>query len=111
MERIGKKLINNNIRERIFMKVSNYKELNHGCLQGCFDVDIEEVGITIRECKFFEKECRKWIGMPSRQYQAKDGTTKHTDCVILEKSKQQAFEKAVLEKLLPMRTVCEELPF
>ena len=81
------------------MKLSNYQEINKGCLKAKFNVNIEEWGLTIRDCCVFEKGGRKWIGLPSRQYQAKDGTTKSFDYVIFDREKRDRFEKACFKEL------------
>lgn len=62
-----------NMKEMEKMEIQNYKEINKGCLIGRFDVKISECGLTIRGCSYFEKEGKRWIGMPGERYQSKDG--------------------------------------
>lgn len=81
------------------MDITNYRPINKGCLQSCFDVTIPEWGMTIFGCCLFEKEGRKWIGMPSRQYQSKEGETKQMTCLSLEKKYKERFDKACIEKI------------
>lgn len=81
------------------MDIKNYRPINKGCLQACFDVFIDEWGMTIRDCCLFEKEGRKWINLPSRQYQSKEGTTKNFDYIVFEKERKERFQKACLEKI------------
>jgi hypothetical protein len=81
------------------MDVINYKEINKGALKSKFDVHIKEWGLTIRECVLFQKENRRWIGLPNRQYQSKEGTEKSYDLVVFEKNMKQRFDSACLEKI------------
>lgn len=81
------------------MEINNYKPVNKGCLVAKFDVTIPEWGITIRDCALFEKNHEQWIGMPSRQYQAKDGSNKSFAYVLLDEKIKARFNAACLEKL------------
>jgi hypothetical protein len=81
------------------MEIINYKEINKGALKSKFDVQIKEWGLTLRDCTLFQKESRTWIGMPSKQYQSKEGTTKSYDVVVFDKNMKQRFDAACLDKI------------
>lgn len=81
------------------MDILNYKEIKKGCLIGRFDVKISEWGLTIRGCSYFEKEGKRWLGMPGEQYQSKDGQTKNFDRVVFDKGTRERFEASCLEKI------------
>lgn len=81
------------------MDIINFKEINKGCLQAKFDVSIAEWGLVIREVTLFEKEGRKWLGMPNRQYTSKEGQSKSFDLVFFDKNTRPKFQKAVIEKI------------
>ena len=81
------------------MEITNYKLINKGCLLAKFDVSISDWGLTIRDCGLFEKDGRKWISLPNRQYQSRDGLTKNFDYVVFDQKMRSRFEKACLEKI------------
>jgi hypothetical protein len=81
------------------MEVSNYKRINVGALLGSFDVTIPEWGLTIHECKLFEKDGRKWVGFPSRQYETAKGEKKRVEYVNLNKESKSRFDAGCLKKL------------
>lgn len=80
------------------MEITNYKEINKGCLISKFDVMISEWGLTIRECCFFRKDSRSWIVLPSRAYE-KDGVTKNYDLVAFSKETRKRFDSSCMEKI------------
>lgn len=77
----------------------NYKAIGKGCLMARFDVCIPKWGLTIRECCLFEKESKRWITLPNRQYKGKDGATKNCDLLIFDKPIKQRFDEAVIGKI------------
>lgn len=81
------------------MDILNYKEIKKGCLIGRFDVKISEWGMTIRGCTYFEKEGKRWVGMPSSRIENKDGSVKNYDHVVFDKPMRARFDTACLEKI------------
>ena len=84
------------------MEVSNWKSIGRGCLKGSFDVTMPAYGLTICECKVFEKEGRKWVSFPCRMYETKTGEKKHQDYVTLTKDRKPEFEKECIKLLFPL---------
>lgn len=76
------------------MEIINYIEINKGCLIGHFDVRIAELGMTIRGCSYFEKEGKRWVGMPSSRIENKDGSAKNFDHVVFDKGTRARFDSA-----------------
>lgn len=64
------------------MDILNYKEIKKGCLISYFDVKIQEWGMTIRRCSYFEKDGKRWVEMPSSRIENKDSLTKNYDHVV-----------------------------
>ncbi len=104
------------------MKIINFKSLEKGYLRGFFDVVIEEWGMTIA-CSFFEKDNKKWVSLPTREY-LKDGQKKYQSLVKFDDARHKKFQDAVLgliakgeyEELerkqpAPMPVSDEEVPF
>lgn len=81
------------------MELTNYKTIDKGYLVATFDVTIEQWGLTIKNCTLFRKDSRQWVGLPQKQYQAKDGSTKNFDLVAFDKARKARFDKAVFEKI------------
>jgi hypothetical protein len=81
------------------MELMNFKTINKGCLLGKFDVKITEWGLTIRGCSYFEKEGKRWVGMPSNRIENKDGSIKNFDHVVFDKGTRARFDAACLEKI------------
>ena len=80
------------------MEIFNLKKINSGCLLCCFDVSIPEWGLTIAECKLFEKDGRKWVGFPSKQ----TSDRRYVELVSLSKEMKAKFEVSCLAKLAPL---------
>lgn len=86
------------------MFILNYKPINKGCLIGKFDIEIKEWGsLRICECTVFQKDGKRWISLPGKQYESKEGQKKHFSLV---KFNQEVFKKleasalTQLEKLI-----------
>ena len=101
------------------MEILNYKPINKGFLVGKFDLQIPEWGkLTICECTLFEKDGKRWISLPSKQYE-KDGQKKHFNLIRFDLAVLKKLEAAALLLLnelvnVPMQgseTQDEELPF
>lgn len=80
------------------MDVTNYKEVNKGCLKAKFNIVIPEWQIEIRDCTLFEKDNSQWIGMPGKPYE-KDGKQKNFDHIVFLKDMKERLQKAVIEKV------------
>ena len=80
------------------MEIQNYKAVNKGCLVAKFDVTIPQWGLTIRDLALFEKEGKRFLGMPGRPYE-KDGAKKSYDHVVFDEASKKRFTATCLEKL------------
>ncbi len=87
------------------MEISNFKKVNSGCLICCFDVSIPEWGLTIAECKLFEKDGRRWVGLPSKQ----TSDRRYVELVSLSKEMKAKFEVSCLTKLASLLAQHETL--
>ena len=98
------------------MEIQNYKQVGKGCLLARFDVFLPQWQMTIKDCALFEKEGKQWITLPSRSYEAADGSKKHFELVHFPKERKERFQNKCLELLKPMQSVKgsrddEEVPF
>lgn len=81
------------------MEIENYKAINKGCLIGKFDIKIPEWGdLLIRECVLFEKDNKRWVALPSKEYQ-KDGSKKHFPLIKFSPPVFERLQLSALEKL------------
>ena len=92
------------------MKIENYKIVNKGLILSKFDVNIEQWGLTIRDCTLFDKDGKQWVSMPSRQYKDNDGKTQYFNLIKMEEKAKERFDKAVIA-LIPKDEVKQELVF
>ena len=81
------------------MEILNFKQINKGCLIARFDVKIPEWGLTLRGCSIFEKEGKRWIGVPSTRLESKDGSSKNYDHVVFDKAVRSRFDSTCLQKI------------
>jgi len=103
------------------MEILRYREINKGCVIGNFSMKIQKWGIIINDCTLFDKNGRKWISFPQRQYDDK-GVKKYMPYIQFEnKAHSKPFEDmvmAAIEKFKetmpaeqPKNTDQGELPF
>jgi hypothetical protein len=76
--------------------ISNARKLNKGALIGFFDVELRS-GLKLNSCTLPSKDGKKWIGLPSREWQKPDGTKSYVPIVeILDRDARDKFAAAVL---------------
>jgi hypothetical protein len=51
-----------------------FRAVDKGCLKGFFSLEIPELSMEINDCRYFEKEDKAWISLPTREGKSKDGT-------------------------------------
>jgi DNA-binding cell septation regulator SpoVG len=57
-------------------------------------------GLIIHDCRVFEKQGRRWIGLPSRSYKREDGSTAYTDIIkFVSKDIYDRFQSEALEAI------------
>ena len=81
------------------MTITNYKPYQKGSLSAFFSVTLPS-GLIVHECKLFQKESNRWIGLPSRAFTGKDGGTAYAP--IIEFSTRHAadeFRETVLTEI------------
>jgi hypothetical protein len=76
--------------------ISNARKLNKGALRGFFDVELPS-GLKLNSCTLLEKDGKRWIGLPSREYTKTDGTKAYQPIVeIPDREARDKFNGAVL---------------
>lgn len=82
------------------MQIVKYKSIDKGCLKASFQIYMPEwsPGITIRDCKLFQKGSDQWVQLPARQYEM-DGQTKNYDFLFFDEGGKTPFQEKVLSLL------------
>lgn len=55
------------------VNITNLRRIDKGALVASFTVELPS-GLAVNECVLFEKEGRRWISGPSREFAKADGT-------------------------------------
>ena len=72
--------------------------INRGALLAVCDIRINGWHLLLRDCKWFRKDNRSWIGLPSTSYKGHDGVTRYTNVVaFVSKEAHLRFQAAALE--------------
>jgi hypothetical protein len=105
------------------IKCTNYKSYNKGSLLGFADLLITEWagGIEIPGCKLFQKDGRRWLQLPSREYKDDEGNIKYAPLFhfrdkevwqkFMEEAKRAVEEYCASNQESSPKAVEEELPF
>jgi hypothetical protein len=76
--------------------ISNARKLNKGALIGFFDVALPS-GMKLNGCTLLEKEGKRWIGLPSREWTKPDGSKSYVPIVgIPDREARDKFNAMVL---------------
>ena len=80
-------------------QVTNWRALSKGALRGFFTVTLPS-GLVIHQCCLFEKDGRRWVGMPSQKFVKSDGVTTYTPLVeFTDREAADDFRDRALEAL------------
>ena len=72
------------------MKISNAKRLNKNTLIGVFDVEMRS-GLIVRGAMLFEKNGKRWVGFPSKEWVKQDGAKSYSP--LLEFSSREVADR------------------
>jgi len=76
--------------------VSNAKPLNKNTLRGFFDVTLAS-GLKLNGCALHEKDGRRWVGLPAREWTKQDGSKSWTPMVeVPDRDTRDKFNAAVV---------------
>lgn len=80
------------------IEIQKFELINKGAKIAKFHAKIHKwAGFVCRECCYFESAGKKWITLPSRQYEA-DGKTKFYELVAFEdRSMNDKFKESILK--------------
>jgi hypothetical protein len=76
--------------------ISNPRLLQRGALVGTFDLEMPS-GLIIRGALLFEKDGKRWVGFPSKEWTKQDGTKGYYPLIeFASREISDNFQKAVL---------------
>jgi DNA-binding cell septation regulator SpoVG len=82
------------------IKCIEFKEYNQGSVRGFPTLELQQVGMTIRGISLMEGEDgKRWLAMPSRRYQDREGATKYDPYIRFTDNAYAAFQKAALKAI------------
>lgn len=80
----------------MMITIANARKINRGALIGFFDVALPS-GMKLNGCTLLEKDGRRWIGLPSKEWVKPDGSKSYVPIVeIPDREARDKFNAAVL---------------
>jgi hypothetical protein len=79
--------------------VTNYKRYEKNTLQAFVDLEIVEIGLTIKGATVHQKEGSAWIGLPGREYKDEDGKKQWANILQFSKEKGEEFKLGAIEAI------------
>jgi hypothetical protein len=78
--------------------VTNAKQLRKGTLLGFFDLEMPS-GLIVRGAMLFEKNGKRWVGFPSKEWTKQHGTKGYSPLLeFADRSISDKFQAAVLPR-------------
>jgi hypothetical protein len=85
------------------------KMINKGALVAICDIRINGWHLVLRDCKWFRKDSKQWIGLPSTKFVDRNGKAVYTNLVeFIDKNAAARFQAAALEAVEMYRESAEE---
>jgi len=93
------------------IQVTGFREFKKNTLLGFATLRMTNIGLEIRDCTIHEKDGKKWVGLPSRQYTDQEGETKYSYIVhFYSDDVWKKFQSAALAALEPHLKKLEDQP-
>ena len=82
------------------VEILEFRPVSKGYLLGFVTVKLLTMGMEIRDIALFEKGGGKWVNLPRKEYQKRDGTKGWTELMrFTERSTHEKFQQEVLDAL------------
>lgn len=82
------------------VEIMNLKQVSKGVLICFADIYIPKLGLEIYGCSLCQKNGKKWLNMPQREYTNAEGEKKYLSIVrYREREVQDAFGEAVIKAI------------
>lgn len=79
------------------IKVITLKHFTKNTLQAFADLEIVEIGLTIKGATIHQKNGSAWVGLPGREYKNGDGQKQWADILQFSKEKGEEFKTGAIE--------------
>lgn len=80
------------------IKVTDFKPIKKGALQGTFNLYLPDYDLTVRDCKWMHSNGNSWVNYPSREYE-KDGQKKYFSYLFFGQEMQPKIQAECLKQL------------
>lgn len=77
--------------------VKEYRRYEKNTLQAFVDLEIVEIGLTIKGCSVHQKGGKAWIGFPGREYADNDGKKQWANLMEFSKERKEEFRDAAVK--------------
>jgi len=74
------------------IKCTNFRPYESGYCKGFADISVDKWGITLKDLTLFEKDGKRWVALPSKEYTDKETGEKKRASFIHFKEKEHKFE-------------------
>jgi hypothetical protein len=82
------------------IQIQGFRKYEKNSLKGFVTLQLPTVGLEIRDCTVHEANGKRWVGLPAKPYQDKDGSTKYSYIVSFpDKKIYGAFQDQALQAL------------
>lgn len=83
------------------LSILNFKHIDKGFLVGFFDIEIKNIGMTIRDISMWKKQDQIWFNFPSQEFVSEDGQKKYNPYIKFADKKQfQSFQDGMRREAL-----------
>ncbi len=87
------------------MKIVKFKKYRKNTLMGFFDVQLENIGLEIRDCTVHQQGKSRWVGLPAKSYKDENGDQKWSRIIdFYDEGRGKQFQKACIEALDRFKT-------
>ena len=91
------------------VEITEYREFKKGYLIGFATFRLTNIGLEIRDCTVHEKDSKKWINLPSKPYEDKEGNKKYSYIVTFyDDGVWRKFQNAAMAALEPHLSKLEQ---
>ena len=73
------------------IRIKEFRRHKSGYLQAFCDLEILDIGLTIKGCRVFQKDKRAWINTPQEQFMA-DGEKKYKTFLYFDDAHKDVFQ-------------------
>lgn len=82
------------------VKLLNYREVKKGAIVSSFNLQLDDFGLTIFDCKYMVSGSNRWINMPAREIKKEGEKSSYIPYIVFtNKSDFEALRDAVINEI------------